>query len=220
MLAITLSLSLIAFSQQDTTTKVKCLPVPVFKQIAQDLLRGDSCKAQLDMTMSQLSKTEAKVQMKDDIIKDMQTKEENYKKIIDAENQKFVVLEGYSKKLERKLKIEKVKNKFNKTPLEHYYEHYSGNVRMLLVNKNKVCAELTKNLIRYRDISVSDMYDLQKRLNVISNVPGTNYKTEIEDAIYSCEAETTEMMTNLDESIQLTVNDIYNTTSFVVDPTV
>ena len=112
MLAITLSLSLIAFSQQDTTTKVKCLPVPVFKQIAQDLLRGDSCKAQLDMTMSQLSKTEAKVQMKDDIIKDMQTKEENYKKIIDAENQKFAVLEGYSKKLERKLKIEKVKNKF------------------------------------------------------------------------------------------------------------
>ena len=64
------------------------------------------------MTMSQLSKTEAKVQMKDDIIKDMQTKEENYKKIIDAENQKFAVLEGYSKKLERKLKIEKVKNKF------------------------------------------------------------------------------------------------------------
>lgn len=62
--------------------------------------------------MSQLAKTEAKVQMKDDIIRDMQQKEENYKKIIDAENQKFSVLEGYSKNLERKLKIEKVKNKF------------------------------------------------------------------------------------------------------------
>lgn len=112
MLVITLSLSLTAFSQQDTTIKVKCLPVPVFKQIAQDLLRGDSCKAQLELTLNQLSKTEAKLLIKDDIIKDMMSKEENYKRIIDSENQKFAVLDGYSKKLERKLKIEKVKNKF------------------------------------------------------------------------------------------------------------
>ena len=112
MLAITLSLNSIAFSQQDTTIKVKCLPVPVFKQIAQDLLKGDSCKAQLELTLDQLQKTETKVKLKDDIISDMMLKEENYKKIIAAENQKFSVLEGYSKNLERKLKLEKVKNKF------------------------------------------------------------------------------------------------------------
>lgn len=112
MLVTILSLSLTAFSQQDTTIKVKCLPVPVFKQIAQDLLKGDSCKAQLELTTEQLKKTEEKVVLKDNIISDLYAKEENYKKIIAAENMKFETLEKYSKGLERKLKLEKVKNKF------------------------------------------------------------------------------------------------------------
>ena len=101
-----------AFSQQDTTIKVKCLPVPVFKQIAQDLLKGDSCKAQLQLTSEQLVKTEEKVKLKDDIIRDMSNKEENYIKIIDAQNLKYQTLEGYTKKVERNLKLAKVKSKF------------------------------------------------------------------------------------------------------------
>ena len=112
MLVTILNLSLTAFSQEDTTIKVKCLPVPVFKQIAQDLLKGDSCRAQLELTTEQLKKTEDKVVLKDNIISDLFAKEENYKKIIAAENLKFETLEKYSKGLERKLKIEKVKNKF------------------------------------------------------------------------------------------------------------
>jgi hypothetical protein len=45
---------LTAFSQQDTTIKVKCLPVSVFKQIAQDLLKGDSAIAQLKLSEQQI----------------------------------------------------------------------------------------------------------------------------------------------------------------------
>jgi hypothetical protein len=107
-----LSLSLTAFSQQDTSIKTKCLPVPVFKQIAQDLLAGDQAKAELKIVNEQLVKTEEKVVLKDSVINTMKIKETNYVKIIDVQNQKYGVLEGYSKKLEWDLKKEKVKGKF------------------------------------------------------------------------------------------------------------
>jgi hypothetical protein len=42
----------------------------------------------------------------------MKAKEENYNKIIVVQNEKYGVLEGYSKKIEFQLKKEKVKNKF------------------------------------------------------------------------------------------------------------
>lgn len=112
MLILTLSLSLTAFSQTDTSTKVKCLPVTTFKKIAQDLLRGDSAMAELKLVNEQLIKTEEKVALKDSIISTMQIKEQNYMSIIDAQNQKYAVLEGYTKKLEFQLKKEKVKGKF------------------------------------------------------------------------------------------------------------
>ena len=101
-----------AFSQQDTSIKTKCLPVPVFKQIAKDLLEGDQAKAELKLVNQQLVKTEEKVTLKDSVINTMKIKETNYVKIIDVQNQKYGVLEGYSKKLEWDLKKEKVKGKF------------------------------------------------------------------------------------------------------------
>jgi len=112
VLVTILSLSLTAFSQQDTTIKVKCLPVSVFKQIAQDLLKGDSAIAHLKLSEQQIVQLEDKVVLKDGIINTMKTKEENYNKIISAQNEKYDVLEGYTKKLEFNLKKEKVKNKF------------------------------------------------------------------------------------------------------------
>jgi hypothetical protein len=42
----------------------------------------------------------------------MQQKEENYKTIIGAHEEKFSTLENYTKSVELKLKKEKVKNKF------------------------------------------------------------------------------------------------------------
>lgn len=112
MLIVILNLSLTAFSQTDTSNKVKCFPVPVAKQIAKDLLRGDSAIAELKLVNEQLTKTEEKLVLKDSVIATMQIKEQNYTSIIDAQNQKYKVMEDYSKKLEFQLKKEKVKNKF------------------------------------------------------------------------------------------------------------
>jgi hypothetical protein len=104
--------SLTAFSQTGTNNQVKCFPVPVVKQIMKDLLVGDQAKAQLKLSDSLLVLTEQKVQIQDSIIGDMKLKEYNYLKEIDIQNQKYLILENYSKQLEKDLKKLKVKNKF------------------------------------------------------------------------------------------------------------
>ena len=50
--------------------------------------------------------------MKDSVIVTMQKKEENYQTIIKSQDEKYLVLEDHTKKLEVQLKKEKVKNKF------------------------------------------------------------------------------------------------------------
>ena len=102
------------FSQTDTNIKekVKCFPVHVAKQIAKDLLKGDSAMAELKLANEQLVKTEEKVSLKDSVISTMIIKEKNYISIIDVQDKKYIVMEDYSKKLEFQLKKEKVKNKF------------------------------------------------------------------------------------------------------------
>ena len=109
-----LSLSSTAFSQTDTSKKdgVKCFPISTVKEIVKDLKSGDEAKAQLKLSDSLLTVTEKKVELKDSIIVAMQKKETNYLSIIDAQNQKYSVLETYTKKVELNLKKEKVKNKF------------------------------------------------------------------------------------------------------------
>ena len=107
-----LFVSSIAFSQTDTSSNVKCFPIPTVKQIMKDLLSGDSAKAQLKLTETQLVETEKKVSLKDSVINTMKLKEVNYLTIIDGERQKFGIMENYSKKLEWDLKKERVKGKF------------------------------------------------------------------------------------------------------------
>jgi len=104
--------SSIAFSQTDTSSNVKCFTIPVVKQIMKDLLVGDSAKAELKLTEAQLVQTEKKVVLKDSVITTLRLKEVNYLTIIDAEKEKFRIVEDYSKKLEWDLKKEKVKGKF------------------------------------------------------------------------------------------------------------
>jgi hypothetical protein len=77
-----------------------------------DLLVGDSAKAELKLTEVQLVQTEKKVVLKDSVITTLRLKEVNYLTIIDAEKEKFRIVEDYSKKLEWDLKKEKVKGKF------------------------------------------------------------------------------------------------------------
>ena len=112
MLTSLLALSLTVFSQTDTTNQVKCFPIPTVKKIMKDLLSGDEAKAQLKLTEDQLHQTEQKVVLKDSVINTMKLKEVNYLTIIDAEKQKFGIMENYSKKLEWDLKRERVKGKF------------------------------------------------------------------------------------------------------------
>jgi hypothetical protein len=64
------------------------------------------------LTEDQLHQTEQKVVLKDSVINTMKLKEVNYLTIIDAEKQKFGIMENYSKKLEWDLKKERVKGKF------------------------------------------------------------------------------------------------------------
>ena len=115
MLLILLNLSLTAFSQTDTNKQqepVKCLPISVFKNISKDLLKGDSAMAELTLCNEQTIKLEEKISLKDSVIFTMQEKEKNYKKIILAHEEKFNVLEQYTKSVEMKLKKEKLKGKF------------------------------------------------------------------------------------------------------------
>jgi hypothetical protein len=77
-----------------------------------DLLIGDSAKAQLKLTESQLIETEKKVILKDSVINTLRLKEVNYLTIIESEKEKFNIIEDHSKKLSLELKKEKVKNKF------------------------------------------------------------------------------------------------------------
>jgi hypothetical protein len=104
---------LTAFSQTDTSKEpVKSFPISTVKKIIKDLKSGDEAKAQLKLSDSLLVVTEGKVVLKDSVINTMKIKEVNYVNIIGAQNEKYNVLEGYSKKIEWDLKKEKVKGKF------------------------------------------------------------------------------------------------------------
>jgi hypothetical protein len=106
-----LSLSLTAFSQTDTNkAPTKSFPIPTVKLIIKDLMSGDSAKAQLKLVERQLVETENKVVLKDSIITLLRTKEDNYKIIIGAQDQKYEALENHVDKVEWKLKKAKVKN--------------------------------------------------------------------------------------------------------------
>ena len=108
-----LSLSSIAFSQTGTNSEpVKCFPIPVVKQITKDLLSGDSAKAQLKLTEQQLAETEKIVEKKDSVISVLRVKEENYNAIIDAQKEKYSILEEHNKQVESDFKKLKVKHKF------------------------------------------------------------------------------------------------------------
>ena len=108
-----LTTTLTAFSQTDTSKEpVKSFPISTVRKIIKDLKSGDEAKAQLKLSDSLLIVTEGKVVLKDSVINTMKVKEVNYVNIIGTQNDKYNVLEGYTKKVELNLKKEKVKGKF------------------------------------------------------------------------------------------------------------
>jgi hypothetical protein len=106
---------LTVFSQTDTskvTESVKCLPVSTFKKIAEDLLRGDSVKFELELSNKEILKLEEKIILKDSVTTILNKKEDNYKLTISTLDSKISFLEKFNDELSTDLKKQKVKNKF------------------------------------------------------------------------------------------------------------
>ena len=98
------SLGNVTYYVEDTVK----LPYLIAKQVAKDLIGGDSAKAILEVTKEQLTLTEQKVVLKDSIISNHMQKGVMYEQRISNEQQKFDVQGVYVKRLEwdnKKLRI-------------------------------------------------------------------------------------------------------------------
>lgn len=111
-----LTLSLQGFSQNVTPsitdTQVVVLPVKVAKEIAKDLLRGDSAITELKLANSQIKQLEIKSEYQDSIIIYLREKEKNYITLIDSEKRKNEILNEEIKKTQKELKKVTAKKTF------------------------------------------------------------------------------------------------------------
>ena len=111
-----LTLSLQGFSQNVTPsitdTQVVVLPVKVAKEIAKDLLRGDSAITELKLANSQIKQLEIKSEYQDSIIIYLREKEKNYITLIDSEKRKNEILNDEIKKTQKELKKVTAKKTF------------------------------------------------------------------------------------------------------------
>lgn len=108
---ITLTLSLTAFSQSVTDTNNIVIPTWVAKQIALDLVSGDSAKEELVVTKTVLELTEKKVEYKDSVISGLTNKNQTYAQQILLYKEKEKQYAEYTKKLKKENKHAKFKNK-------------------------------------------------------------------------------------------------------------
>lgn len=110
-LIITLLLSLTAFSQKDTATSKLILSHKVGKQVAIDLVSCDSTRAVLQVTDSVLKLTKEKSRLQDTVIKTQFDKINIYSTEIKILNQQGDEYQKLVARLQKSLKIEKVKSK-------------------------------------------------------------------------------------------------------------
>jgi hypothetical protein len=103
----------VTYYTQDTVR----IPYSVAKQIAKDLVSGDSAKAVLEVTKEQLALTEEKIVLKDSIISNHVQKGIMYEKRIKNEQLKYDIRERYIGILEKNNKKLKVKLAFTKITL-------------------------------------------------------------------------------------------------------
>lgn len=81
-------MSLVAFSQTGTNKKVHCFPDSVAKQIAIDLVRGDSAKVELAKTNILVNQLEEKTKTNDRLVTMYVNKVSNYASQIDLYRKK------------------------------------------------------------------------------------------------------------------------------------
>ena len=113
ILIILISLLPVLAKSQDTVK----IPTPVAKQIAKDLVSGDSAKAILEVTKEQLTLTESKVVLKDSIISNHIQKGIMYEERIKNEQLKFETQGKFVDELRKQNKKLKVKLVFTKITL-------------------------------------------------------------------------------------------------------
>jgi hypothetical protein len=113
ILIILISLLPVLAKSQDTVK----IPTPVAKQIAKDLVSGDSAKAILEVTKEQLTLTESKVVLKDSIISNHVQKGIMYEERIKNEQLKFETQGKWVDELRKQNKTLKVKLVFTKITL-------------------------------------------------------------------------------------------------------
>ena len=90
MLAVTLLLSLTAFSQKGTNKEqLICIPQSTAQKIAVDLIRLDSTTVELKNTQTILHKTERKVLEQDSLMLIYKEKVLTYEKEIASQNERF-----------------------------------------------------------------------------------------------------------------------------------
>jgi len=100
-------LSLSSFSQADTTKVL--LPTKIARQVAQDLIRYDGCKQELNLTQEKVFKLEGREIQKDTIIKLLQEKDENNKYIIRQHELQIGQYEHMTHDLQTELKGQRTK---------------------------------------------------------------------------------------------------------------
>lgn len=113
ILILLMVIPLMVFSQKGyVDTTIICIPYNVAKQMALDLNRLDSLTAVNKLTVIELSQTQNKVEVQQDIITTMEQKEKNYEIRIEKEKEKFVIVEEQNKVLSKEVKKLKAKNTF------------------------------------------------------------------------------------------------------------
>jgi len=107
---------LTTFSQKgmDSVPEIKCFPITVVKEIVKDLISGDSAKALLKTTETELIKCEEKSYFLDSINQKHLSKIENLNGVISDERVKYGVLEEHTKNVENALGREKFIGKYTR----------------------------------------------------------------------------------------------------------
>ncbi len=106
-------LKLTVFSQKSIvdTIPVKSFPIPVVKAIIQDLIRGDSAIAELNLIKQEIRLYEFKNNEKDNIIEGLKKNEIKSQEIIQSERARYNELNEINKQLKSDLKLLNTTNK-------------------------------------------------------------------------------------------------------------
>jgi hypothetical protein len=113
-----LILNLPSFSQTVTQTYTDTenilLPVRVAKQVAKDLVKGDSCFAQLKLSNVHIKELENKTFIQDTIITTLKLKEQNYIILVEQERKKTLIYQEELKLTQKEIKKLQAKRTFGR----------------------------------------------------------------------------------------------------------